>query len=286
MSQQNGVAVTEQTADVDWLTVTVADWAKQRLLCDEVDRLMQIRKGQGFAQKPWRFKGYDGWTCGGVRWGTREDGSIVMLSGEDAALNWPTCLAWCDNCSRVDLAVTVILLSPKHHVASEAYGMLTLEGSNTNSRTRKMSLVVNNYGGETFYIGSRASDQFGRLYDKGREMDDGTDIPEGLIWRYETEFKSYRARRIAAQMLEAAKDTTDYRQNLGETVYKWFVSRGVKPIFSTYNSMPFTTETYAKLSDDDVTLRWFSTQVAPSVKRLKKNGKEEEAKRALGILAD
>lgn len=282
----NGVELHGKVAEVDWLTVTVKDQHKQGLLADEVNRLMAIRKDQGYTQKTWSFKGYNGWLCGGIRWGSRDDGSIVMLSGEEAELNWPVVLTWCDNCTRVDLAVTVTLLEPRKGIAKDAYDMLTLDGTSKTKGPRKMSLVVNNQGGETFYIGSRASDQFGRLYDKGAESGDNCDIPIGLIWRYEVEFKQYRAKRIAAQLLEAAKETDDYHQQIGQTVYKWYLSRGVSPIFPAYNELPFSTQTYAKVTDDDVTLRWLSTSVAPSVKRLGENGKGQQVLEALGLMDD
>lgn len=274
-----------QTAGVDWLTVTVKDPERQGLLCDEANRLMDGLKWQGYTQKVWRFKRYNGYMCGSVRWGTREDGSILMLSGEEASLNWPVALAWCDNCSRIDLAVTVTLIAAQPHIARDAYELLVPPNSDVKA-PRKMTFITTNDGGETFYIGSRMSDQYGRLYDKGKEMRENTDIEPGLIWRYEVEFKQYRAQRIAKELLKYAKTSENYTENLGETVYKWFLSRGVSPIFAAYNEQPFHTEVYAKLSDDDVTLRWLSTQVAPSVARLNRNGKGKSVLEALGLLAD
>jgi DNA relaxase NicK len=278
--------VREQVAEVDWLTVTVKDKTKQGLLAEEVNRLMGVRKDQGYTQKQWSFRGYDGWICGSIRWGTRNDGSIVMLSGEDAELNWPVVLSWCDNCTRVDLAVTVEMLEPRPNVAKDAYDVLTLGGSATGIQPRKLSFVQNNEGGQTFYLGSRASDQFGRLYDKGVESGEDVGIPVGLIWRYEVEFKQYRAGRIAKQMFEAAKESAGYHAQIGETVYKWFLSRGVSPIFSAYDNLPFSTQVYAKVSDDDITLRWLSTQVRPSIERLSRNGKGGEVRQALGLMDD
>lgn len=279
------LGVGAQSAGVDWLTVTVKDLSRQGLLCDEANRLMDALKAKGNTQKIWKFKGYNGYICGSVRWGTRDDGSILMLSGEGASLNWPVALAWCDNCSRIDLAVTVTMIAARPHIARDAYEVLVPPCSDVKS-PRKLSFITNSDGGETMYIGSRMSDQYGRLYDKGIEACENTDVKPGLIWRYEVEFKQYRAQRIAKELLKYAKTSENYTENLGETVYKWFLSRGVQPIFSPYNAQPFHTEVYARLSDDDVTLRWLSTQVSPSVARLNKNGRGEEVLEALGLNAD
>lgn len=219
-------AIETQIASVDWVTITVKDKGRRGLIKAEAMRLMDELKSQGNVQRPWGFCGYDGWSCASVRWGDRETDSILMLSGEAASLNWPIALSWFDNCSRLDLAVTVTLLEPRKHVARDAYELLNPPDSKVTA-PRKMTFIENNEGGETFYIGSRLSDQFGRLYDKGIQMGENTDCPAGLIWRYEVEFKAYRAKRVATQLIETVQIEENYHGNLGETVYKWFLSRGV-----------------------------------------------------------
>jgi hypothetical protein len=280
--------INTKAATVDWLTVTCKDPDLQYRVFHEAGRLATIQKERGNVQKPWSFKGYKGWAIEGLRWGAREDSSIVMLSGQAASLNWPTMLAWAGNVTRLDLAVTIDLVTPLKHRASEAYGILTMDGQvEANRGSRKYSLVVNSAGGETLYVGSRASDQFGRLYDKGREQTDDLMIPTGKIWRYEVEFKGDRASRVGAQMLESAKrDEGPATEDIGQTVYKWFLSRGIAPIWKPDKGQEYSTEVYAKLSDDDLTLQWLATGVSPSVARLMDNGRGTEVLNALGITAD
>lgn len=273
-----------QAASVDWLTVTAKEAKYQGLLFDEANRVMTALKEMGNVQKPWKMRGYEGYSCGGFRWGARHDSSICMLSGDTAQLNWPVMLAWAGKVTRLDLAVTVTLLEPLPDVAKDAYDFLTLRGTVTEGRTKKYTLIVNNSGGQTMYIGSRASDQYGRLYDKGREQDKDDTIPIGKIWRFEVEFKAYRADRVAAQLLEVARlEQTHARDQIAATVYKWYLSRGIKPIWFADDNTAFSMETSAKLSDEDITLQWLSRQVSPSVTRLIERGRGTEVLEALGI---
>lgn len=284
---QQGLGLDEQTAALDWLTVTASDETYQQLLADESTRIMSMLKEQGFVQRPWAFKGYEGWTCSGFRYGTRDDGTIVMMSGDIADLNWPVMLSWCNNVTRLDLQVTLTLSSPFEDLAAYYYGLLTIDGTTKEKQPRKLSIVHNNEGGQTFYLGSRASDQYGRVYDKGRESDEALDVPKGKIWRYEVEFKQYRAKRVAQQLLEQAKeDKAPIRDHIAATVYKWYLSRGCAPIWNSDEDYAFAMDISAKVSDDDVTLHWFATQVAPSVQRLMKAGKGDRVLHSLGLVGD
>src|SRR3989304_5980210 len=134
-----------------------------------------------------------------LRWGMRTDGCIMMLSGQDAAINWLPALALAQNVTRLDLAVTVSLADPITDVAKRAYAWVLTDPHSCPGKKRKYSYVENSSGGQTVYIGSRASDQFGRLYDKGCESAKDACAPPGLLWRYEVEFKAYRAKKLARQ---------------------------------------------------------------------------------------
>lgn len=273
-----------QCASIDWLTVTAKDEANQKLLLGEAQRLFGIEKGKGNVQRPWKFSGYDGWSVGGLRWGARSDSTILMLSGNAASLNWEPALAFATHVTRVDLALTVTLAEPWPDVAAINYQFITGPGRVDNKFTKKFSLVVNSEGGQTLYIGSRASDQFGRVYDKGREQDEGLNLPVGKIWRYEVEFKSYRADRIGKQLLQKAKDCQNTIPNqIADTIYLWFMGRGILPISHKADDKPFALDVSAHVTDDDVSLKWLSTSVSPTVRRLMQNGKRREVLQALGL---
>lgn len=275
-----------QCASIDWLTVTAKDEEHQRLLLSEAQRLFSASKAAGNVQRPWKFSGYDGWSIQGVRYGQRSDSTILMLSGHAASLNWEPALSFCDNITRIDLALTVTLAEPWPGIAKTAYEFIVGPGKTDNRFTRKFSLVVNSEGGETLYIGSRASDQFGRLYDKGREQGEALNLPAGKIWRYEVEFKSYRASKVGSQLLERSKQCNGLVVNaMADTVYLWFMARGILPISHKSDEVPFALDVSAKVTDDEVTLSWLSTSVSPAVRRLFQNGKKRETLLALGLLS-
>lgn len=277
--------VLEQLADVDWVTVTSGDGDLRIAMFEEAQRVLPNLKELGFVAKPWSFKGYKGWMCGGFRWGTRDDSDICMLSGEVARMNFGVFLGLCENISRIDLAMTVTLVEPVVDVAFAAYQHLGGPMFGEASCKRKLTYITNTNGGQTLYVGSRASDQYGRLYDKGAEQRDGieADVALGQIWRYEVEFKKYRAKRIGEQLRKDVQNDCNVHNRIGATVHKWFVARGVPVIASRYEDKPFLTDVSATITDDEKTIQWLSTQVSPSVSRLIKNGKVNDVVVALGI---
>lgn len=92
--------------------------------------------------------------------------------------------------TRLDLAVDLI-----EEVSVPVLRALALHSMNDGAiRKRKWSEIVNSEGGNTFYIGSRSSDLFGRLYDKGAQQ--GThDI--GIWTRVEFELKGDIGQNVA-----------------------------------------------------------------------------------------
>jgi len=280
--------VTGEIGSIDWLTITVKDRGRRELVYNEAGRLFEMGKAHGDVQRPWKFKGFEGYSCGSVRYGDREDCSILMLSGDAAQLNYQPALAWAENISRIDLALTVSLKSAWPGLPKRAYDFIHLQGRKPCKFTRGYQFVCNTAGGQTLYVGSRASDQFGRFYDKGREDEETPLMPPGMVYRYEVEFKSYRAKRVGIQLLAEAKRSEDHPATMiATTIDKWFLSRGVRCISSAnMDDVAFALDVSAHISDDQTSLNWLSTQVSPTVKRLCRNGKRDETLRALGLLAD
>lgn len=140
------------------------------------------------------------------------------------------------------------------------------------------------------------SDQMGRIYDKGREQADrengqgGTRcevIPQGKIWRYEVEFKAYRAKKVAHYLSEKSGLWPDVNTGIGGMVAHWFLDRDVSlPYELQWDILGFSAELSATVTDDEKTLNWLSTQVSPSVARLLKSGKRDEILLALGLELD
>jgi len=286
-SSNGRVAVAEvigQTAAVDWLTVTSKGSHQKIKMFDYAREELENLKRQGNVAKPWKFKGYEGWSCASFRWGTREDSDIAMLSGGEAQRGFLSLLEITDHATRVDLAVTVTLAEPLKDIALEAYVKLLKDIESGAVTTRKCSIVQGNDGGQTLYVGSRISDQLGRLYDKGIESieREQESIPQGKIWRYEVEFKQERARRVVSQLRKfTPKDKI--HEGIGQTVLVWYEVRGITTLMKQADYLPFSTEVSATISDDEKTLRWLSHGVSPAVKRLIARGKGKEVLWALGL---
>ena len=280
--KQIGPITKEQTAAVDWLTVTAKSAACRRAIYDQAIRDIAAIKAEGNNIKTWNWKNYTGLQCKGYRWGTRPDSDIWVLSGDQANDYWPAALKLAENVTRIDLAVTVGLVAPETEFAWKIY--LALQGQlNGKQRCKKFTYITNNDGGQTLYVGSRASDQFGRLYDKGRENVKKLDLEPGILWRYEVEFKNARAKRIAEQLSHLSCQPREIGNVLAATVQEWFFCRGVPTLLLKEPGDILGTSVAARVTDDQITLEWLSSQVRPSVKRLVEAGKEYAVRQALGI---
>jgi hypothetical protein len=187
--------------------------------------------------------------------------------------------------TRLDLAATVFLEAPIPDVAKRAYAWILTDPAICFAKRRKYSYVENSAGGQTCYVGSRVSDQFGRLYDKGAESEEEASVDPGWVWRYEVEFKSYRAKKLAKQMEASAKlEKHVVSSKIGELVSMWFRGRGIVPIYNALGAgVSWVTELEARMTDDEASLNWLTVQVRPSVERLLERGRQAEVFEALGI---
>ena len=269
----------ELSSSVDWLTCTTkSPEARIKLyeLCAE------FRKDLSPNGKitPWRFRGYQGLQCESVRWGTRADSDIAVLSGYDAEVAWRRLLPVAENVSRVDLAVTMKVGKKIENLVDVYYEWVK---QNLGAwEARKLTRMENNWGGQTLYVASRASDQFGRIYDKGAQ-DKKLKVPPGYLWRYEVEFKDDRAPKIAEQLQLWSLVPWDIGRSIQQTVYLWFDSRNVPPLFERTKVLPLGSTVSARVTTDDKALAWLHAQVAPTVARLMDKGKTDQTLQALGV---
>lgn len=268
MSKEHELAKAE--ACVDYLTITTSTKeATSTLLVSLVEALGTdlLRKATA---KPWLFKGFSGTRIDGAGWGTRGDEGIVMLSGPVCNRVWPAVAPLRKKCTRIDLAVTVSVETTDDSVAELAYNGVK------NDPMRNSSLIRNSSGGSTCYVGSRTSQYFGRLYDKGSEQGG----EHGKIWRYEVEVKKPSSEAIITSVL--AHSPTE--QWIAGYVWTWFEQRGIVPIF-TADKIDQTVETEVIVTSVDRQLLWLNTQVKPTIERLVKNGFGLDVAKALGIKA-
>lgn len=225
---------------------------------------------------PWRFFGYvgemySGRGLGHFAWGesngSEQMGVIVQASGEFAGHYVGRFLLPVSRFSRVDLAVDAEVDTPRLNIAKEYYDWLGTIGYG-----RTYSIIQNNLGGQTFYLGSRQSDQFGRVYDKGVETGK---MGPGLMWRYEVEYKGTYAKAAIQAILGRESATLDLGKAIATTVWDWWNERECLPIYTRSNCAALDISARFLSSDDDRRLAWLRQQVSPTVRDLITRGNRE-----------
>lgn len=253
---------------VDYLTVTTKTEASTATLLHTLFSLLPNGWVHAEVHKPWRFMGYSGTAFDGIRYGLRGEEGIVMVSGARASEVWAGVAPYRQKCTRIDLQVTCELGRQNTEVASEAY-QTALEDSG-----RTSSLVTSSRGGRTCYIGSRQSQFFGRIYDKGAE--EGLD--PGWIWRYEVECKKPASEAVISRLLEQDSPS----EWIVSYIHQWFTTRSIVPLFAS-TDRECAIEIGTIVTTKEKQLEWLRTQVRPTVGRLCVLGLEFEVRDALGL---
>lgn len=264
--------------NLDYLTVTTGCANEWRESVSQLLRTIELSK----KRRPWRFLQYSGYTvsetAGHVSWGSSARGGIIQASGLIAARMAQEATSWLPReyrVTRLDFAITFLLGEPQSIVGE------LLENRREDWR---FILPHASKGGGTLYVGNRTSDRFGRVYDKGAELNtdlpDADHVPVCRLWRAEVEYKK-KAAREAYDQWQGKRDTDAKRQFICETVLTWFQERGVfLPVICT---SPSVVSVASRASDDIRTLRWFHEQVRPAIWRLVENGLTPEVEEALSL---
>jgi len=260
-------------ASVDWITCTASTKSSREGLWSVGQRLLHRRKAEGEHATAWHAHGYSGWSDGSVTLGNRRDGCILRLGGQEAGNEWVECLAASENCTRLDLAVDCKLETPVLRLSRDIYRdaghVPPLRG-----RKPKRHLIVSGDGGSTVYIGARASESFGRVYDKGIEQKVSQ---AGLWWRWELELKGETAYNEALRL----KAVDDHRVLLMAKVAHWFRTRTMHSYTST--DIHSCLQNSRTPTSSDRQLRWLAQGVRPTVLSLIERVGRDRVLFALGI---
>lgn len=270
-------------ASVDWITATTPINKTGLHWYELFYRRAKEMYPQVFTTTPSRAKyfGYEGQELDGLFWGYRPNqGYMLVAKGRTGDELWPAIAPTARRVSRLDLAVTVDLTRPVVNLAKSAY-----EDNRTVGGQRQYAYITNSKGGQTLYVGSRQSGQFGRLYDKGAQ--EGSAAP-GVRWRYEVEIKDkLRTLPTLDLMYQAWLCDKPWRVDITKAVHNWFSNRGVSPRFARLAGNDiFDIAVEARVSGTDRKLAWLSKQVAPTVQELIRQGVGDKAMLALGLEAE
>lgn len=263
-------------AGVDWISATVAPGPTSPDFFSLWNDIARAQHHAGSDLKPWHWNGYDGASSGHAAYGTRQDGAYIRLSAGVSAVWWRDVFTIARRCARLDVQVTIDGIRAGRDLAREAK-LMAGRAPAQRGRPVEWAYTQTRSKGATTYVGSRTSESFLRLYDKGAEAKIGH--LTGL-WRYEMETKDDRAGAVArALMNQPAGDTV-----AAGLVYHTFSRRGVRPAFACPAEAPDVEHTHDQ-SDDERRLRWLRDHVRKTVNRLIAAGLEAEVRTALGLAA-
>jgi hypothetical protein len=259
---------------VDWITCTFSDKKNADLALNHAAGLMLSEHAAGDDKQLWSMYGYEGFKCGGIRFGSRAQDSCVMLSGPLAQQKWQTFYHLASNVSRLDLQATFRYDIPSSRKLAIHYKAASRARRQGKSR-RRVTLLRSTDGSATIYLGSRQSDAFGRAYQKDAEsrLDHYLDSI-----RYEMETKNDLARRMAKTISE----TSSPQSHIASQVKVWFeVSSIYLPMLSEVHNS-FTGVSRCR-RDDYSRLEWLTTDVRPAVQNLLARDKLPLLLDALGL---
>lgn len=243
------------SSGIDWVTCTAKNGSPALALERVSDLEVAHQKLSGVSPSPTNWLGFAGYKLPGLFFGRREHDVMLCLSGSVSNDLGPTAIQNASNVSRLDLQVTIASNGEELQLARDAWNACR-RNDNRVGRPRSFSFIVGHPSGQTLYLNSRSSDNFGRIYDKGVES---KLCPSGLMWRYEVEFK----RKVA--LCEGIKLAP--REQLSayvcDRVHTWLTVRGVEPPWPAANS--FANETLARVELDRDVLTWFEKSVSVSL---------------------
>lgn len=257
----------------DWLTVTSQSVEGKRALVALGTEMLMSEIDSGNEKHSLRFSGYEGWIAGGVQVAQRYDSVCLRVTSGLAADSWFWIKRAAENCTRCDLQVTVYLgHDPLDYVLDherEAY-----ESVAHWRRKPEISLRRKNDGAHTLYLGKRVSNNFGRVYDKGRE----SKLPELMnCIRYERQVNGALAWRV----LTAVAEDRSPRSRIHTEVSRYFSRFNIKVPGQSAD----TKLTVLRRPESDAArkLTWLRAQVGPSVKFLLDHYSRDVIMEALGL---
>lgn len=262
---------------VDWVTLTgqgVDIWERVQGMAQSI---LFEESAKGHRINYQSRHGFSMTNCGGVQYGKNHSHWMVCLSGVTARRYWMPFSAYADNCTRIDLQATVWYNEHDTRAIERVWEKAVDDRGE--AIAKKATLIVNRLKGSSLYFGSRASAQFGRLYDKWLQSGKEPHYLNAL--RYEVEYKKPLSGQVLQWLLK--DDPPDDR--IGARVFNWWGERGISvPLVETIsdNAIQFP-ERNSPLENK---LEWLRKSIRPVYRQMKLAGLQTEADEAIGVTED
>jgi len=213
------------------------------------------------APAPWGIQGYKGTCWGKASAGLRDDGAILQVSGSWASAARLLELPY-TGVPRLDIQATVWGCPQPAMVPGDVAAASVAARAGRKGKPWKVVHLNGHGAGDTAYLGSRNSEMFVRVYDKGAESE-GEAGYEGSV-RYEAELSGGTAQEAFTALARVGAD----ENACADRVQSYLLARGVSlPVWVSRETLQ--RRIVAKeASNADATLAWLASAVRPSIRRL------------------
>jgi hypothetical protein len=261
-------------AHVDWITATAGTGGNGPRLLDYGAKLLQEEREKGNYGRVSNFEGYHGTQSNSLFVGWRLDGACIRLGGGMARHRWRELVEQSENVSRLDLAVSAKREPPNAALALEYWNALP-PGRTGAGHPTEYSLIQTRYSGSTLYCGRRASERFGRIYDKHAESKGH--YPPGT-WRFEIEYKGQAAKEVSAYLRQHANVDARIAGLVERRFLEW-------KIITPWSNVDYSwLEDYRPpKTDNESRMKWLREQVKLSLEKLSASYTADELRLALGL---
>lgn len=231
------------------------------------------RYGRKVDVKEWSYKGFHGHQALGAKVGYNDRSGYWLFWSSGNASNecFETVAPKASKVARMDLCVTACFRTPDPSIIEHYYSYVK-----NNSRLKVSRWHDNKYG-DTLYVGSMHSGQFGRVYFKDVQMNQDT---VGKLVRYEVVFRDRLSTALREEMLKHRHN--DLGKQIAAIVKAWFVKRGVGTYWQA-KTPAYLPEVSKRITADDRKLEWLRTSVKPTLLDLLGRGYQTELEGVLGV---
>lgn len=268
-----GIAFELVDSGVDWITGTGPASGAVDVLVQKTSRWLKDEEAAGEELRSWGFSEYRGFACGSVQVGQRHDGYIFRLGSHMAQRHWQDVFKATRRATRIDLQYTLRFNCDASQIITRSFRQAK-RAKRKHPHGPSHSMLHASDQSSTLYLGSRASEKFGRIYDKGRESKN--EAFKNCV-RFEGEFKGNTANNLAHYLF----GLEDCEAAIISEVRAFVQDRGIAP-WLTVAHLPCSHAPRLP-TDAERRLRWLQTGVRPTVQWLLARVGRDAVLRALGL---